>query len=82
MREVNAVPLATDFSEHAHQAVDSEATHARSSGARIEVVHGFQTPVPIVSPDEVVVRKGFVERARAATAKNLGASLKGKADRL
>ena len=78
MREVNAVPSATDFSEHAHQAVDTEATHARSSGARIEVVHGFQTPVPIVSPYEVVVPKGFVERARGGAAKSLRSVVEGK----
>ncbi len=73
MVEVNAVLVATDFSEHAHQAVDTAVAIARTFGARIELVHAFQTPVPIVSPYEVVVPEGFIEQAREAAAKNLSA---------
>jgi universal stress protein A len=73
MREVKAVLVATDFSEHGHQAVEAAIAIARTFEARIEVVHAFQTPVPIVSPYEVVVPAGFIEQAREAAAKNLGA---------
>ena len=73
MKQVKALLVATDFSENAHQAVDEAISIAKASGARIEVVHAFQTPVPIVSPYEVVVPDGFLEQARNAAAKNLRA---------
>jgi nucleotide-binding universal stress UspA family protein len=69
--EVNTVLVATDFSEDAHQAVDAAMAIAKTFGARIEVVHAFQTPVPIVSPYEVVVPDGFLEQARDAAGQNL-----------
>jgi universal stress protein A len=71
--EVKSVLVATDFSENAHQAVDAAIAIAKNFGARIELVHAFQTPVPIVSPYEVVVPDGFLEQARDAAAKNLKA---------
>jgi nucleotide-binding universal stress UspA family protein len=73
MKNLKALLVATDFSENAHQAVDEAIALAKGSGARIEVVHAFQTPVPIVSPYEVVVPDGFLEQARNAAAKNLRA---------
>ena len=73
MNGVKTVLVATDFSENAHQAVDAAIQVAKTFGARIELVHAFQTPVPIVSPYEVVVPDGFLEQARAAAAENLKA---------
>jgi nucleotide-binding universal stress UspA family protein len=73
MIEINAVLVATDFSENAHEAVDTAMAIAKTFEARIELVHAFQTPVPIVSPYEVVVPDGFLEQARDAAAKNLKA---------
>jgi nucleotide-binding universal stress UspA family protein len=73
MNEINSVLVATDFSESAQPAVDAAITIAKSFDAQLHVVHAFQTPVPIVSPYEVVVPDGFLEQARGATAANLRA---------
>ena len=71
MIQINKVLVATDFSENASQAVDSAVNIAKTFGASLHVVHAFQTPVPIVSPYEVVVPDGFLEQARDAAAANL-----------
>ncbi len=73
MIQINKVLVATDFSENGHQAVDAAINVAKTFGASLEVVHAFQTPVPIVSPYEVVVPDGFLEQARSAAAQNLKA---------
>ncbi len=73
MIQIKTVLVATDFSENAHQAVDSAINIAKTFGAKLEVIHAFQTPVPIVSPYEVVVPDGFLEQARDAAAQNLKA---------
>ncbi len=73
MNEVNSVLVATDFSESAQPAVDAAIMIAERFDAQLHVVHAFQTPVPIVSPYEVVVPEGFLEQARGATAANLRA---------
>lgn len=73
MNGIKTVLVATDFSENAHQAVDAAIQVAKTFGARIDLVHAFQTPVPIVSPYEVVVPDGFLEQARGAAAENLKA---------
>ena len=54
-----------------HQAVDTAIAVAKTFGAKVELVHAFQTPVPIVSPYEVVGPDGFLEQARKAAAQNL-----------
>ena len=71
MNEVNTVLIATDFSENAQPAVDAAITVARSFGAELHLVHAFQTPVPLVSPYEVVVPDGFLEQARAEADRRL-----------
>jgi nucleotide-binding universal stress UspA family protein len=71
--QINSVLVATDFSENAAQAVDTAIAIAKTFGAKMELVHAFQTPVPIVSPYEVVVPDGFLEQARDAAAQNLKA---------
>lgn len=73
MIQIKSVLVATDFSENAQEAVDTALSIAKTFGARLEVVHAFQTPVPIVSPYEVVVPDGFLEQARDAAARNLKA---------
>lgn len=71
MTEINSILVATDFSENAQQAVDTAMEFAKTFGAKVHLVHAFQTPVPIVSPYEVVVPDGFLEQARDAAASNL-----------
>ncbi len=71
MNEVSTVLVATDFSESAQPALDAAITIAKTFDAQLHVVHAFQSPIPIVSPYEVVVPDGFLEKARGATAANL-----------
>jgi nucleotide-binding universal stress UspA family protein len=71
MNEINTVLVATDFSENAQPAIDAAITVAKTFGADLHVVHAFQTPVPIVSPYEVVVPDGFLEQARDSAARSL-----------
>jgi universal stress protein A len=73
MIQIHKVLVATDFSENAQDAVDTAISIAKTFGASLDVVHAFQTPVPIVSPYEVVVPDGFLEQARDAAAQNLKA---------
>ena len=61
MNEIKTLVVATDFSENAQPALDAATTLAKTFGAELHVVHAFQTPVPIVSPYEVVVPDGFLE---------------------
>ena len=73
MNKINSLIIATDFSENAQPAIDAAITVAKTFGAEVHLVHAFQTPVPIVSPYEVVVPDGFLEQARDAAAKSLKA---------
>ncbi len=71
MTAIDSILVATDFSENAPQAVDTAIEVAKTFWAKIQLVHAFQTPVPIVSPYEVVVPDGFLEQARDAAGSNL-----------
>jgi nucleotide-binding universal stress UspA family protein len=71
MKQVNSVLVATDFSEAAQHAVDGAIAVAKTFEAKLHVVHAFQTPVPIVSPYEVVVPEGFLEQARDSAGNEL-----------
>ncbi len=71
MNQVNSVLAATDFSEHSQQAVDAAIAIAKQFGAELHLVHAFQTPVPILSPYEVVVPDGFLEQARNSAGRKL-----------
>jgi nucleotide-binding universal stress UspA family protein len=73
MNEVRTVLIATDFSEHAQSAVDAAITVAKRFGAKLHIVHAFQTPVPIVSPYEIVVPAGILEQARESAGRRLRA---------
>jgi nucleotide-binding universal stress UspA family protein len=73
MNGIKKLLVATDFSEHARPAIDAAITIAKTFGAKVHLVHAFQTPVPIVSPYEVVVPDGFLEQARDAAGRNLHA---------
>ena len=73
MNEVNTVLVATDFSENALPAVDAAITVAKRFGAELHLVHAFQTPVPIVSPYQVVVPDGLLEQARDSAERSLRA---------
>ncbi len=73
MNQVNSVLAATDFSENSRQAVEAAIAIAVQSGAELHLVHAFQTPVPILSPYEVVVPDGFLKQARDSAGRNLNA---------
>ena len=73
MNEVRSVLVATDFSKSAGPAIDAAVAIAKKFGAQLHVVHAFLTPVPLVSPYEVVVPDGFLDQARDSAAKSLRA---------
>ena len=73
MTLVKNILVATDFSEHAEQAVQAAVELAKSFGAKVHVVHAFDTPIPLVTPYEVVLPDGFLEQARQAASKSLRA---------
>jgi len=73
MNPIKSLLVATDFSEAAQPAVDAAVELASTFGAEVHLVHAFQTPIPIVSPYEVVVPDGFLEQARDSAARSLKA---------
>ena len=73
MIDVHSLLVATDFSKSAGPALDAAVTIAKRFDAKLHVVHAFLTPVPLVSPYEVVVPDGFLDQARESAARSLKA---------
>ena len=63
--------IAVDFSEHSRKAVDAGAELAKQFGARVDLVHAFELPLPLLTPYEVALPDNFVSEARAAAAREL-----------
>jgi len=52
--EVRRILVATDFSEHAENALKTAVGLARTLDARLDLAHVIHEPVPVVlNPDEV-----------------------------
>jgi nucleotide-binding universal stress UspA family protein len=71
--ELKHVVVATDFSETAGRDVEAAIEVAKNAGAMLHVVHAFETPVPIVSPYEIVLPEGLLEEARASALQSVEA---------
>jgi nucleotide-binding universal stress UspA family protein len=72
--DIKDIVVATDFSETAGLAVESAVQIAKTYGAKLHVIHAFETPVPIVSPYEIVMPEGLLEQARTSAMKSLQAA--------
>jgi nucleotide-binding universal stress UspA family protein len=63
--------IAVDFSEHSQRAVEAGAELARQFGARVDLVHAFELPLPVLTPYEVALPDNFVGEARDAAGREL-----------
>jgi universal stress protein A len=71
MLDFKDIVVATDFSEQAAIALDSAIAIAKKYDAKLHIVHAFETPIPIVSPYEIVLPEGVLEQARESVMKSL-----------
>jgi len=72
--------IAVDFSEHSQKAVRAGAELARQFGARVDIVHAFELPLPVLTPYEVALPDNFVGEAREAAGRELARVEKELAD--
>jgi len=63
--------IAADFSEHSHKAVKTGAELAKQFGARVDLVHAFELPLPLLTPYEVALPATFIGEAKEAAAREL-----------
>jgi nucleotide-binding universal stress UspA family protein len=75
MTSIERILVASDFSEHSSRALDLAIDFALKFGARIELVHAFDVPVPFVTPYEVAVPDTFMQEAREFAKKKLAGEL-------
>ena len=74
MKNIRTIVIATDFSPHSEQAIETAVMLAKTFSAPLHLVHAFDVPVPVVTPYEVAVPTGFIEQARDAARQRLSAS--------
>jgi nucleotide-binding universal stress UspA family protein len=74
IEDIHDIVVATDFSETAGLAVEAATEVAKTYHARLHVIHAFETPIPIVSPYEIVLPEGVLEQARMSAMKSLQAA--------
>lgn len=72
--------IAVDFSETSHHAVELGIEVARKFGAKVDVVHGFQLPLPVLSPYEVALPDNFIGEARSSAKRELESLVEGLAE--
>ena len=80
MADFERILIAVDFSEHSRKAIDTAMALAKKFGSKVVVVHGFQLPLPVLSPYEVALPDNFIGDARAAARRELDAVVVGLAD--
>lgn len=66
--------VAVDFSEHSSRAVEVGVGLAKQFGAKVDLVHAFDVPVPFVTPYEVAIPDSFMQEARHAAGEKLEAA--------
>jgi universal stress protein A len=73
MKGFQRILVAVDFSEHSNQALDMAVGLAKEFGAKIDLIHAFDVPVPFVTPYEVAIPDTFMQEARDAAKTKLAA---------
>jgi nucleotide-binding universal stress UspA family protein len=63
--------IAVDFSDHSHKAVQTGGELAKQFGARVDLVHAFELPLPLLTPYEVALPADFIGEAREAASREL-----------
>lgn len=63
--------IAVDFSEHSKKAVEAGAGIAKQFGAKVDLIHAFELPLPVMTPYEVALPDNFVGEARDAAGREL-----------
>ena len=63
--------IAVDFSEHGKKAIEAGGDLAKQFGAKVDLVHAFELPLPILTPYEVALPENFIGEARDAAGREL-----------
>ncbi len=72
MTRPTRILVATDFSDHAETALDTAIALGKRFGARVDLVHALDIPLPVFEPFAVSLPAGFVEGARDSARERLG----------
>ncbi|MCZ6464204.1 MAG: universal stress protein [Proteobacteria bacterium] len=73
MTRFDRIVVAVDFSEHSSRAIEMAVGLAVEFGARVDLVHAFDIPVPLGTPYEVAIPERFLQEARQAAGEKLEA---------
>jgi nucleotide-binding universal stress UspA family protein len=73
MQPIRTILAAVDFSSHSAPVVDAAVTLAKQFGARVQLVHAYDIPMPLVSPYEVAIPEPYLEETRRIAAEKLAA---------
>ncbi len=73
MKRFQRILVAVDFSEHSNKALEMAIDLAKEFGAKLDLVHAFDIPVPFVTPYEVAIPDSYMQEARDAAKRKLAA---------
>lgn len=71
VKQFQRILVAVDFSEHANKTVDMAVDLAKQFGAKIDLMHAFDIPIPFVTPYEVAIPDSYMQEARDAAKQKL-----------
>ena len=74
MNRFERILVAVDFSEHSNRAIEMAVGLAVEFGAKVDLVHAFDVPVPFVTPYKVAIPDSFIHEARQAAKEKLEAA--------
>ncbi len=72
---IRNILVAVDFSSPSDAALAGAIELARVFGAKLQVFHAFELPIPAVTPYEVAVPQAYLEDARRAAGERLDAAV-------
>jgi len=68
---IGRIVVAVDFSDHSRHALKMAEEFAEKFGAKIELIHVFEMPIPPVAPYEFTMPDNFMAEARDSVLREL-----------